>query len=64
LSPFLAWGNISLAKNTPPTYWGRKKQWPGSNPLSITRFYNSEEEQERRAFFGRPGEDCFELKVF
>jgi len=47
LSPFLAWGKISLAKNTLPTYWGRKKQWPGSNSLSTTRLYNSEEEQER-----------------
>jgi len=41
------WGNISLAKNTLPTYWGRKKQWPGSNSLSTTQLYNSEEEQER-----------------
>ncbi len=47
LSPFLAWGKISLAKNTLPTYWGRKKQWPGSNSLSTTQLYNSEEEQER-----------------
>jgi hypothetical protein len=47
LSPFLAWGKISLAKNTLPTYWGRKKQWPGSNSFSTTQLYNSEEEQER-----------------
>jgi hypothetical protein len=35
-----------------------------AHPLSITQLYNSEEEQEKRAFFGRPGEDSFELKVF
>jgi len=44
LSPLLAWGNISFAKNTLPTYWGRKKQWPGSNSLSTILRKNRRDE--------------------